>query len=80
MSNTLIVTVTEFKTLATGEVEYGYTAGDNEASTWEAGWKSLDDFKADFPTPEVLGEYVKNKDEFFGYEGDAYVEWPASAG
>lgn len=71
--NRLTVTMTEFKALASGEVEYGFTAGDDYASIWEGGWKSLEAFYADFPNAQALAEYVANKDAFFPTEANAVV-------
>lgn len=66
MSNTLYVTLTEFKTRGSDEVLVGYIANDDDsesvyrvASTWEA-------FKAQFPSREAILQQLDSEESFYG--------------
>lgn len=69
MSNTLYVTLTEFKTRGSDEVLVGYVANDNDnesvyrvAPTWEG-------FKAQFPSRESILQQLESEDAFCALSG-----------
>jgi hypothetical protein len=74
MSNTLTVTLTEFKVRGSDHVSCGFFAQDDvdssvyrAASTWEG-------FKAQFPTRESILNHLSGVSVFFGLSGSYSVQ------
>lgn len=70
MSNSLYITVMEFKALSTRDRSYGYTAADSYGSYYEDSWESLEDFLDDVPTADALKSRVLGSDTFDSFDPD----------
>jgi hypothetical protein len=80
MSNTLYITVTEFKPVKPfASPTFGYTASDSYARDFVDTWGSLADFYADFPTAEALQSHILSSEPFddfrIGESGSIYMEF-----
>lgn len=81
MSNKLYITVTEFKDLAAGTSEFGFTAFDSVNGYYDSGYGSIEAFQAAYPSEEDLIQHVLNL-ECFESSGDPDVvcSYPALPG
>lgn len=72
MSNTLTVTLTEFKVRGSDHVSCGFFAQDNEDSCVYRATSSWEGFKAQFPTRESILQHLSGESVFFGLS-DSYT-------
>jgi hypothetical protein len=58
MSNTLFITLTEFKTAQSDDVSCGFVASDDYAEVFQRTAESWDEFLLKYPTPAAVLEAV----------------------
>lgn len=82
MSNTLYITVMEFRPVSKGdEPSFGFTAWDSYASEYQHGWPTFADMLQDIPNAEALQALVLNTEAFnsfvVGESGNIIIDFPA---